>query len=830
MADIKSVLSTVISDKRRISALKSLGIVTIEDALTYFPYKLHAPYTVRPLSQIREGEKTAFAATIRETQSIPMSGRRGWRIVAQVDDADFCSAGFNAETAGFARLTFFSYKKYYVQWMERRLAAGLRIVVAGQASFYNGSLEFAHPQVFISAENSETALSSKAAKPDIISVEKGLKDLGSPRPAYHANSRISSKRIRETILALLETIGTDEAAETAEPALKARIDIQDVIPPEIAEKYNLMSRSEAFAAIHSPKSPQEYDRARKTFKFEEALVLQTAMLKSRNEAEKTAAFDCKETDLAEKCVKSLPFELTTGQKKCIEDISRDMADDKPMQKLVQGDVGAGKTIVAICAMLQAAASGQQAVLIAPTRVLAQQHYQTISRTVAGCYAQAEPADDSCGIKSSKGDDLTKFDDLMLETAEKAVKNGQIPILFLHGGMKLSGRRRVAAMIASSQPCIIVATHAAFSKSFQSTSLGLVVIDEQHRFGVEQRDSLRRRFERVPHMLIMTATPIPRTEARIWFADLDSAELRELPEGRKPVETYAVCEQDSGRMAALFSGIRKRIDAGERIYVVCPRIDDKSENEDNGENAVYNNPGTFNNSGTYDNTENLGKSDSLRDSHAENIDYESGEKPAQMHSVYEIAQRLSCLPQFEGVDIAVITGRDSDEDKTRIMDDFISGRKPILVSTTVIEVGVDVENASVIVIFDADRFGLSQLHQLRGRVGRTGRQAWAFPVTRVSPEEKGYQKLEIIRQSHDGFAIAEQDLQLRGAGDMLGQVQSGLKTSLKILKIAKSDVEIIEKAREEAENLLASDPRLSGQNALAGAVLDLSRETEFADAG
>ena len=276
MADIKSVLSTVISDKRRISALKSLGIVTIEDALTYFPYKLHAPYTVRPLSQIREGEKTAFAATIRETQSIPMSGRRGWRIVAQVDDADFCSAGFNAEMAGFARLTFFSYKKYYVQWMERRLAAGLRIVVAGQASFYNGSLEFAHPQVFISAENSETALSSKAAKPDIISVEKGLKDLGSPRPAYHANSRISSKRIRETILALLETIGTDEAAETAEPALKARIDIQDVIPPEIAEKYNLMSRSEAFAAIHSPKSPQEYDRARKTFKFEEALVLQTA--------------------------------------------------------------------------------------------------------------------------------------------------------------------------------------------------------------------------------------------------------------------------------------------------------------------------------------------------------------------------------------------------------------------------------------------------------------------------------------------------------------------------------------------------------------------------
>lgn len=179
---------------------------------------------------------------------------------------------------------------------------------------------------------------------------------------------------------------------------------------------------------------------------------------------------------------------------------------------------------------------------------------------------------------------------------------------------------------------------------------------------------------------------------------------------------------------------------------------------------------------------------------------------------------------------MITGRDSDEDKTRIMDDFISGRKPILVSTTVIEVGVDVENASVIVIFDADRFGLSQLHQLRGRVGRNGRQAWAFLVTRVSPEEKGYQKLEIIRQSHDGFAIAEQDLQLRGAGDMLGQVQSGLKTSLKILKIAKSDVEIIEKAREEAENLLASDPRLSGQNALAGAVLDLSRETEFADAG
>ena len=356
---------------------------------------------------------------------------------------------------------------------------------------------------------------------------------------------------------------------------------------------------------------------------------------------------------------------------------------------------------------------------------------------------------------------------------------------------------------------MVATHAAFSKTFQAPNLALAVIDEQHRFGVEQRESLRGKAlsGKAPHLLVMTATPIPRTAAMTWFGDLDISWLTELPGGRKPIRTFVVPEADGPLMGSMFAHIRRRIDAGERAYVVCARIDDADE---------------------------AGEGDVLDETMAEPMRPVVGDAarsdagtvapPRPLHTVVQIAERLAKLPQFQGVRFATLTGRDDDATKQQVMAGFASGETPILVATTVIEVGVDVPQASCIVVFDADRFGLSQLHQLRGRVGRGGTPSWSFLVSQAEPGSLGEQRLAVIRDATDGSTIAEEDLRLRGAGDVLGDAQSGGKSSLKLLRVVK-DAELIVDARERAEALLAEDPELAGEVELAGAVLDFTRGNE-----
>lgn len=865
-----TTLASLVTNKRRVSALKSLGIVTVGDALTYYPFRVTEPVPLRAIREAAPGQQMAFAAVIRDMRVVPMNARRGYRLEATVDDADFARS--RRVPGSTARLTFFSYRKSYVDWVSVRLRAGTSVVVSGMPGEYMGQLQFTHPEIltvapvpagagaglegyargaasgngafagsadpYASAQSAyppaATAPSGAALKYDADTVQEALTRVCRPRPVYHASSRISSEHIHETILGLLwmmgartsstpdgqlagagaagivapatDTIavqnGEEKSGTTAESGAEALSQsIPDVLPESVRKAKNLMHRAEAFLAIHDPASTARFKEAIETLRYEEAFVSQVSLLKARSHAHKSAAHSCPlVTDsLRDQFIASLPFSLTAGQQQVIHDIAADLAHDWPMQRLLQGEVGSGKTVVALAAMLQAVDAGYQAVLVAPTQVLAEQHAETIGRMVE----QLKPA---------------------------------IPVTLLTGGMKLAARRKALAAASSGEPGIIVATHAAFSKTFQAPHLALVVIDEQHRFGVEQRESLNAKTDdgTTPHLLVMTATPIPRTAAMTWFGDLDISWLTELPGGRKPIRTVVVNEADAATMGRMFAHIRARVDAGERTYIVCPRIDADDEENEGGSGvsaAAGSARGRAAASGSSARTAAGGRAtraaaDAIGiDDPYETFD-ENGETVARppLHAVAEIADRLQKLPQFQGIRFATLTGRDKDDVKTQVMADFAGGETPILVSTTVIEVGVDVKQASCIVIFDADRYGLSQLHQLRGRVGRGGTNSWAFLISRAEPGSPAEQRLEVIHHSLDGAEIAQADLEFRGAGDVLGDAQSGGKSSLKLLRVVK-DADMIADARTRAGQLLAADPELAGEVQLAGAVLDFTRGNE-----
>lgn len=865
-----TTLASLVTNKRRVSALKSLGIVTVGDALTYYPFRVTEPVPLRAIREAAPGQQMAFAAVIRDMRVVPLNARRGYRLEATVDDADFARS--RRVPGSTARLTFFSYRKSYVDWVSMRLRAGTSVVVSGMPSEYMGQLQFTHPEILTVAPGSAgagaglegyargaasgngafagstdpyasvqsayppaaAASSGAALKYDADTVQEALTRVCRPRPVYHASSRISSEHIHETILGLLwmmgartsstpdgqlagagsagivapttDTIavqnGEENSGTTAESGAEALSQsIPDVLPESVRKAKNLMHRAEAFLAIHDPASTTRFKEAIETLRYEEAFVSQTSLLKARSHAHKSAAHSCPlVTDsLRDQFIASLPFSLTAGQQQVIHDIAADLAHDWPMQRLLQGEVGSGKTVVALAAMLQAVDAGYQAVLVAPTQVLAEQHAETIGRMVE----QLKPA---------------------------------IPVTLLTGGMKLAARRKALAAASSGEPGIIVATHAAFSKTFQAPHLALVVIDEQHRFGVEQRESLNAKTDdgTTPHLLVMTATPIPRTAAMTWFGDLDISWLTELPGGRKPIRTVVVNEADAATMGRMFAHIRARVDAGERAYIVCPRIDADDEGNEGGSGvsaAAGSARGRAAASGSSARTAAGGRAtraaaDAIGiDDPYETFD-ENGETVARppLHAVAEIADRLQKLPQFQGIRFATLTGRDKDDVKTQVMADFAGGETPILVSTTVIEVGVDVKQASCIVIFDADRYGLSQLHQLRGRVGRGGTNSWAFLISRAEPGSPAEQRLEVIHHSLDGAEIAQADLEFRGAGDVLGDAQSGGKSSLKLLRVVK-DADMIADARTRAEQLLAADPELADEVQLAGAVLDFTRGNE-----
>ena len=820
-------LAKLLTNRRRISALKGLGVVTCADALTYYPFRVTDPVPLRAVREGRIGEPMAFAGVVRDVRVMPMNARRGYRLQVMVDDSAFAAERRVAGTV--TALVFFSYKQQYVNWLSARLHAGASVVVCGTPSEYDGMPQFTHPEVLtVPASPSATQEPGHGQRFDADSIDDALRRVCRPRPVYHANSRISSEHIHDSIVTVLRALaaGDDDNAEPSaaqsgkaaqstqsgsrgttsttatspEPAelqesapspsrasclspapdgietspkiltAALRRAIPDILPESVREACGLMHRAEAFLAIHEPDSVDGFRNALHTLRYEEAFISQTAVLQEREQARKAETFPCTDGGMRETFIGSLPFTLTGGQASVIDDIVQDMGRDYPMQRLLQGEVGSGKTVVALAAMLQAVGSGYQAVLVAPTQVLAEQH----AETVGGMVSKAGLA---------------------------------IPVTLITGGMKLAARRKALAVAASGEPGIIIATHAAFSRTFQAPNLALAVIDEQHRFGVEQRETLLQRGEKIPHLLVMTATPIPRTAAMTWFGSLDLSWLTELPGGRKPIRTFVIPEADGPTMANMFWHIRHRIDAGERAYIVCARIDEDESADQAGQDAeLFEEP----------------------DDAAGAGDAPGGPAAVQpkppLHAVSEIAARLEALPQFEGVRFATLTGRDDDATKQQVMADFAAGITPILVATTVIEVGVDVPQASCIVMFDADRFGLSQLHQLRGRVGRGGTDSWAFLVSRAEPGSIAEQRLAVIQGSLDGAEIAQADLELRGAGDVLGDAQSGGKSGLKLLRVVK-DAKMIADARARAEQVLAADPGLEHEVQLAGAVLDFTRGNE-----
>ena len=886
---LETPISSIESNRRRVGALKSLGVVSVGDALTYYPFRVTDPVPARSLHEAKIGEKMAFAAHVLETRVFPMA-RRGFRLIATVTDDDFAARRNTPKS--LASLVFFSYRKSYVDWVQRKLHAGALLVVAGEPSVYDNRLQFTHPDLLTinpvqsQSENGEwnDGFGDPANPPlgnlkyDAQTIDEALKRVCRPRPVYHATSRISSEHIHESVLKYMDALRGAEYLATQNagnfldnptqegdfdiPQIDREIQIKvlgnaipDIIPEDFREEYGLMHRAEAFMAIHDPVDRKNFDNALQTLRYEEALICQTALVKSRDASRKSKATACPETRLKDDFIASLPFALTNGQQQVIADISADMAHDYPMQRLLQGEVGSGKTVVAVAAMMQAVGSGGQAVLVAPTQVLAEQHYASISTMVsklgksdANSSDNQKNLDDANARRSNKRSaqsskdgefdaktihnnavdkgvqladllDLAASDDVETGFSGKGndifgTKDREIPVFLLTGSMRLAERRRVLAAAASGMPCIVVATHAAFSKSFQAPNLTLAVIDEQHRFGVEQRESLNSRGSTAPHLLVMTATPIPRTAAMTWFGDLDISALTELPGGRKPIRTFVVPEDNASLMGEMFALIRKRIDAGERAYVVCPRIDADAEDADGAlaASAASGSKTAGSSVPAFDNAYDLGEDDDRR-----------AQRPP-LHSVAEITERLQSLPQFKGIRFATLTGRDDDATKTQVMADFESGITPILVATTVIEVGVDVAKASCIVIFDADRYGLSQLHQLRGRVGRGGTDSGAFLISRAPADSDAARRLDVIQGTLDGAEIAHADLEFRGAGDVLGDTQSGGKSGLKLLRVVK-DVKIIEHARVEATRLVAQDPDLLEHVQLAGAVLDFTRGNE-----
>ncbi|MFP1719602.1 ATP-dependent DNA helicase RecG [Gardnerella sp. Marseille-Q9185] len=796
-AKTHAALSSIISNKRRVSALKSLGIITIEDALTYYPFRVTNPLKIARLRDVQIGEEIAFYAQIQSVNLVPMNARRGFRLEVNVLQ----------DQQSVAQLIYFSKNRAYANWLSAKFRVGENVVIGGVSSAFNGRLQFAHPQILIvdSSQNRDTF--NKSAD-TVGSVEEGLARLCAPQPVYHANSRISSEHIHETVLSALSALSQSaqsaqpeqsaQSAQSAQPAQSSlsasalSAQIPNILPESVLKKRNLLPRAEAICAIHNPQSADEFYKAIATLRYEEAFVSQVAVLQSRENSKNNQAKSCNNSRLRCKFTESLPFSLTSGQQEVIDEIIGDMHERRPMRRLLQGEVGSGKTVVAVSAMLEAVGSGYQAVLVAPTQVLASQHAENLRQ--------------------------------MIKRA-----NLNVPVILVTGGMKLAERRRVLASVASGEPALIVATHAAFSATFKPTNLALVIIDEQHRFGVAQRDVLMRKMSEdsraevsraedshsevsnvevssiTPHLLVMTATPIPRSAAMTWFGDLDASYLTELPGGRKPIRTFVVQEADASTMARMFAHIRSRIDAGERAYVVCAHIeDDDLESDDDLAR------------GNYD----LSRVNSDL-SRAASDDSANLTPARKLHTVTGILRRLSALPQFKGIKFAQLTGRDDDATKRETMERFARGDVQVLVATTVIEVGVDVPQASCIVIFDADRFGLAQLHQLRGRVGRGGTNSWAFLVAQTDGDTVAQERLQVVENSLDGAVIAQKDLELRNVGDVLGDSQSGGSSSLKLLRVVQ-DAKIIAQARDDAAEILRDDVHLTTFTNLAGAVLDFTR--------
>jgi ATP-dependent DNA helicase RecG len=687
---------------------RAFGYRTVGEMLGHYPRRYAMRGELTALASLPLDENVTIVAEVLEVRVRDMRQRRGSILEAKISDG-----------TGILTLTFFNQK-----WRENDLRPGRRGIFAGKVGDYKGVRQLAHPDYELFDDAAPLSAGDAAAK----------RWAEAPIPIYPATGTLASWQLAKSIALLLD--GLDG--------------VDDPLPDAVREARSLLAHRRALEQVHRPDVEADWKAARRTLRFTEAFVLQTALLERRAElrAHTTTARHPSPGGLLERFDASLPFSLTGDQSAVGAEIADDLEHPVPMNRLVQGEVGSGKTVVALRAMLAVADSGGQSALLAPTEVLAAQHLRSIARML--------------------GPELSVA---LMPT----LITGQLPV---------AERRKALLRAAAGQARIVVGTHALIGDAVAFADLGLVVVDEQHRFGVEQREALRLKGQHPPHVLVLTATPIPRTVAMTVFGDLDVSTIRELPSGRAGIESFVVpLAERPGWRARVWERLAEEIEQGRQGFVVCPAIEARVLEEDDMPPDVT----------------------------------EAGaENGGQAASVASVLAELTAHPRFTGKRVAPLHGRMSSEEKDAAMRAFAAGELDVLVATTVIEVGVDVPNASVMVVVDADRFGVSQLHQLRGRVGRGSVPGLCLLVTAAEPGSLALQRVEAVAATLDGFELARVDLELRQEGDVLGATQSGGRSSLKLLRVAR-DGDVIADARELAAELLADDPGLKRHRALSAEV-------------
>ena len=733
--------------KRTAAQLAKQGVETGGDLLRLLPRRYDTWGDLTDMRTLVKGEQATIQAQIvRASSRRTRSGRAPALMEATVTDgvSTMDVVQFGAAGQMRARAT--------------QLAPGTTVLMSGKVGLHRGRRQLSNPRLYVLDELDEAEREALLAR---------------PMPIYPGTEALPSWSVGKAVRTVLDQL---------EPG-----DVPDPLPEDLRRQAGLIDAYTAYRWVHRPDDAHQWKAARTRLRHEEALVLQVALAQRRahHEATRTAvAWPEPEAtgSLRADLDAALPYDLTAGQVRVGQEITTDLARTVPMQRLLQGDVGSGKTLVALRAMLQVVGGGGQAALLAPTEVLAAQHHSSLEAVL--------------GPLGRLG---------MLGGAERATR-----VHLLTGSTPAAQRRRVLADLAAGEPAIVVGTHALLSETVRIPFLGLVVVDEQHRFGVAQRDALRERGgvtdpvtgqRHTPHLLVMTATPIPRTVAMTVFGDLVTSVLDELPAGRSPVTTHLVPWSRTSWIEGIWRRAAKEIAAGGRVYVVCPRIEGGDDEPQQGDAAVSD-----------------ADIDAERASGLLALEEPASRPDRPLASVEEWRQRLEAEPALEGIGVGVLTGRMSSEDKASAMMGFASGATPVLVSTTVIEVGVDVPEASMMVILDAERFGLSQLHQLRGRVGRGSRPSLCVAVTGAEVGSTAFHRLKAFASTTDGFALAEADLELRSEGDVLGASQSGHASGLDLLRVTR-DARLIATARRQAERIVATDPQLREHRALAAAIVE-----------
>ena len=737
MAVLEDPLKKVLGDRTAEALTKSFGMKTVEDLLRHYPRRYVTRGEMSDISKLIEGDEVTILAEVKAVKIRRANGR----VILDVHVGD------GSDTMS---LTFFNQA-----WREKELKVGVTGMFAGKVGSFKGVRQLSHPDYQLI--------------PDGNDVDSAVDDFaGKYLPVYPAGGKLPSWKIEQSIGIVLDSL--DE--------------IPDYLPREIADEFGYPTLREAFFAIHKPKSREEAQVARERLTFDEAMLLQLLLAQRRAELRALQATprSISTNGLVSIFESRLPFKYTSGQIEINSEIEMDMKQAHPMHRLLQGEVGSGKTVIALRAMLSVIESGGQAALLAPTEVLAQQHFKTISKLL--------------------GD---------LALAGTLEGNGEgTQLALLTGSLPTNLKKDSLSRIANGEAGIVIGTHALLSEGVEFNDLALVVVDEQHRFGVEQRDALRMKAKLPPHLLVMTATPIPRTVAMTIFGDLDVSTLRQLPSGRSPITTHVIPVLEKPHyLDRAWERIKEEVGKKHQAYIVAPRI--TAPEVDESKNKIT--------QADIDMARLMGDEITSEELNGEG-----------MVSVEELAPRLA-TGALKGLKLAPLHGKQSAELKEETMAAFSSGEIEVLVSTTVIEVGVDVPNASMMVIMDADRFGVSQLHQLRGRVGRGSVPGLCLLVTAAEEGSPAMERLTAVAGTLDGFELSRIDLDQRREGDVLGRAQSGTKSHLRLLRVLR-DEDLIEKARSVSLRLIEDDPTLSSFPTLAHEVSLLKAEesSEFLDKG